>query len=68
MKPIDMRPVYRKYKGLWVALKGDTNKVIASGGTLQSALNKARRLGFNKPVMEKIPTKFYPSLIELQPI
>jgi len=52
MTPIDLTPVFKKYKGLWVAFNKGENKVLASGKTAKEALAKARK-------KEKVPILFF---------
>lgn len=54
---IDWTNIYKKYKGLWVALKRDEITVLASGKTAKSVWDKARRLGYDKPILTKLPSK-----------
>lgn len=49
--------LYKKYKGLWVALKSDETTVIASGKDLASVKSKALKTGYEKPVFTKVPKK-----------
>jgi hypothetical protein len=61
MKALDMKQVYRDYKGKWVALEGpDSNKVIASAKTLEEVLEKAKKKGFDLPLVTQIPKKVLP--------
>lgn len=55
--------IYRKYKGQWVAIedpKAIKPKVVASGKTLEEALTKAQRKGYQMPMMTQIPKKVLP--------
>ncbi|MDO8577064.1 MAG: DUF5678 domain-containing protein [Candidatus Daviesbacteria bacterium] len=54
---IDWTNIYKKYKGLWVALKADEETVLASGKTAKSVWDKARRLGYAKPILTRLPSK-----------
>ncbi len=54
---IDWTNIYKKYKGLWVALKSDEKTVLASGKTAKSVWDKARKLGYNKPILTKLPAE-----------
>ena len=54
---IDWSKIYKKYRGLWVALKDDEKTVIASGKTAQEAWAKARVKGFKKPILTRMPEK-----------
>ncbi|MBI2036406.1 hypothetical protein HYT17_02150 [Candidatus Microgenomates bacterium] len=40
---IDWTRIYKKYKGLWVALKSDEKTVVASGKTAKEAWNIAQK-------------------------
>ena len=61
MKALDMTKVYRDYKGKWVALEGaNSNKVVASAKTLDEVLKKAKRKGFDLPLVTQIPKQVLP--------
>lgn len=61
MKTVDLTQVYRKYKGLWVALKSSSKaEVIASGKTLKETLEKAHKKGVSKPLVTQIPQQTLP--------
>lgn len=47
----DLTQVYKKYKGLWVALDSNLKKVLASGTDAKKTYEKAKR-------KESIPTLF----------
>lgn len=55
MKVIDWTNIYKKYKGLWVALKDDEETVISSGRTLEETAQKAERKGFKDPIFMSVP-------------
>lgn len=57
---IDWTEIYKKYKGLWVALKDDEKTVVASGKTLREAIMEAEEKGYKKPIMHKVPTELIP--------
>lgn len=57
MAAIDWTDIYKKYKGLWVALKQDEKTVIASGKTAKDAWAKALEKGFHKPILTRMPSK-----------
>ena len=44
-----------KYKGKWVALKGDRKTVIASGSDVESVSQKAAKKGYKKPIITRMP-------------
>lgn len=47
--------IYKKYKGLWVALKEDEKTVVASGKTAKEAWEKAKDRGYNQPILTRMP-------------
>lgn len=49
------KKLYRHYKGLWVALQQDEETVIASGHSLKEAADKAKQLGYPRPILMHIP-------------
>ncbi len=57
MKAIDWTELYKKYKGLWVALKKDEITVISSGKTLDEAARKAQKKGYKNPIFYSVPIK-----------
>lgn len=57
---IDWTPLFKKYKGKWVALKKDETTVIGSGETLKEALSEARANGYEKPILTRMPTQLIP--------
>ena len=57
---IDWTKIYRKYKGLWVALLDDEKTVVGSGKTLGDALKKADKKGYKKPIVMRVPTEIIP--------
>ncbi|MEK7161733.1 MAG: DUF5678 domain-containing protein [Patescibacteria group bacterium] len=57
---IDWSKIYKKYKGLWVALKDDEQTVVASGKTAKAALETSRSKGFQNPILHRVPTEVLP--------
>ena len=57
---IDWTNIYKKYKGLWVALKADEVTVISSGKTLKETSKKAENKGFKNPIFFRVPIKIIP--------
>lgn len=55
MQAIDWSGIYKKYKGKWVALAQDEQTVLASGKTAKEAWDKARKSGYEKPILTKMP-------------
>ncbi len=66
MKAIDWSPVYKKYKGKWVALADDEVTVLASGETAKEAWEKALKSGFKNPILLGVPEKltYFVGIIE----
>lgn len=60
MSAIDMTQVIKNYKGLWVGLKDDQKTVVASGKTVKAVVAKARKKGFERPILFRVPTKVMP--------
>lgn len=57
---VDWTNIYKKYRGLWVALKDDEKTVVASGKTVQDVMGKSTKKGFKNPILFKVPTKIIP--------
>jgi len=55
--PINWANLQKKYKGLWIALEQDERTFIASGKTAKEAWNKARKEGYEKPILSRMPEK-----------
>jgi len=62
MKAIDWSQIYKKYKGLWVALLKDEVTVVGYGKTLQAAKKKALKKGFDHPIFTKVPPNSGPMI------
>lgn len=60
MSSIDWTKIYKKYKGLWVALRDDEETVVGSGKTARDALEKARKNGYKDPILTRMPDKIAP--------
>mgnify|MGYP001570413521 CR=1 FL=1 len=60
MKAIDWTKIYKKYKGLWVALKDDEQTVIASGKTLKEIMAKSQKKGIPHPIVTQVPQEILP--------
>ena len=58
--PLDWTKIYKKYKGLWVALKDDYTTVVASGKTPEEALKSARKNGLANPFLTRVPEEVMP--------
>ncbi len=57
---IDWTKIYKKYKGLWVALKDDEKTVVASGKTAKEVWEKAQKMGHKMPILTKMPERLVP--------
>ena len=57
---IDWTHIYRKYKGLWVALKDDEVTIVASGKTVKSVMQNSKKEGFDTPILFKVPARIIP--------
>ena len=57
---IDWTNIYKKYKGLWIALQDDEETVVASGKTAKEAWDSAQKKGFKKPILTRMPAKLIP--------
>ena len=53
----DWTSIYKKYKGLWVAMKDDEITVIGSGKTAKEALLKAKNNGYKNPILSRVPQR-----------
>ena len=51
----DWTKIYKKYRGLWVALAADEVTVLASGKILQQTLEDAHKKGYKNPIMTRMP-------------
>ena len=51
----DWSKLYKKYKGLWVALLDDEMTVVGSGKTLKEAIIRAKEKGYNSPIFTRMP-------------
>lgn len=51
----DFSKIYKKYKGLWVALSKDEKRVIASGKDAKLVFEEAKKKGSKTPLLFKVP-------------
>mgnify|MGYP001582321288 CR=1 FL=1 len=58
IKVMDKTEIFKKYQNRWVALT-ENDKVISAGLTLDEALNKAIKKGFENPIITRIPDLKY---------
>ena len=54
---IDWTDIYKKNKGLWVALLNDEKTVVGRGKTLKSAMEMAHKKGHKDPIFTRMPNK-----------
>jgi len=57
---IDWTQICKKYKGLWIGLKKDQKTVVASGKTAIEVMEMAKKRGYPKPILFRVPTKILP--------
>ncbi len=51
----DWSKLYKKYKGLWVALAQDEETVLGFGPTVQEAVKKAQKKSAEMPYLTRVP-------------
>ncbi len=56
----DLTKIYKKYKGLWVALDSNLKKVLASSTSAKKAYDEAVKKGYEVPTLFKVPKKNLP--------
>jgi len=59
-KSIDFTQIIKKYKGKWVSLTEDEKKVISFGKSAKEALEKAKKEGYENPILFKVPLALLP--------
>lgn len=59
-KATDWTKIYKKYKGLWVALAEDETTVVGSGKTLKEAMTEANKKGYANPLITHMPKRLIP--------
>ena len=58
-KRIDLFAIFKKYKGLWVALT-DTYKVISADESVRKVTEDAKQRGYPRHILFKVPKKNLP--------
>lgn len=53
---INWTEIYKKHKGLWVALDKDETTILSSSKSLERALSDAKKKGYKDPIVTKVPT------------
>jgi hypothetical protein len=51
----DWTKIYKKYKGLWIALASDEQTVLGVGKTVKEALLQASKKGNTSPILTRVP-------------
>lgn len=51
----DWSKLYKKYKGLWVALGEDESTVLGFGATVKEAVSKAKKKTSKTPFLMHVP-------------
>jgi len=52
---INWTNIYKRYKGLWVALLDDEKTVVGSGKTAEQALGESQKKGHAEPILMRMP-------------
>ncbi len=55
-----MQGLIKKFGGKWVALRPNTEKVLASGQNVQKVFKEAQKKGIKIPTLFKVPVKYVP--------
>jgi len=56
MSAINWTGIYKKYRGLWVALLKDEITVVGHGKTLKGAKEMAIKNGYDHPIFTRVPS------------
>ena len=54
---INWTKIYKKYKGLWVAMADDEITVLGSGKTVDEAVFQAKKRSNKMPYLMRVPEK-----------
>ncbi len=57
MTAIDWTKIYKKYKGLWIAMADDEITVLGSGNTVKEAIINAKKKSNKMPYLMRVPEK-----------
>lgn len=52
--------IYKQHKGLWITLDQGLRKVISAESSAKKAYESAKKKGYKKPILFKVPTKNLP--------
>lgn len=55
-----MKGLIKKFGGKWVALKPDTEKVVASGKSAKFVYKEAQKKGVTIPTLFRVPKEYVP--------
>lgn len=58
LKTLDFSKSLKKYSEKWLALKPDSNKVVASGKELKKVIEEAKKKGVSHPVVTRAPKNY----------
>ncbi len=58
LKIHDLSKTLRKYSNQWLALKPNSNKVVASGKELKKVIQEARNKGVGHPIVTRAPKNY----------
>lgn len=58
IKTVDLSKTLKKYSNQWLALDPKSMKVVATGKTPKTALEKARDKGYKQPTLTKAPKDY----------
>lgn len=56
---IDWTKIFKRYKGMWIALKEDEKTVISSGKTARVVYSKAKEKGHENPIITRMPRNLH---------
>ena len=56
----DFTKIVEEYKGKWVALTEDEERVISFGESAKETLDKAKEKGEKEPILFKVPLSILP--------
>lgn len=54
----DLSKSLKGYSSKWIALKPQTSKVVATGNSPRSVVDKARKSGVESPVLTRVPKDY----------
>ena len=58
--PVDWTDLFRRFKGMWLALADDEQTVLGSGKSAREALEQARARGVSTPILTHMPDRLEP--------